>query len=98
MINEMKDLLPVGSIVLLKGGVKKTVIIGVLQVSEENPEEMYDYIGVPYPEGYLGEDNACLFQQENINDVIFRGYENPEREEMLKLFDIVLESAREQLK
>ena len=58
MINEMKDLLPVGSIVLLKGGVKKTVIIGVLQVSEENPEEMYDYIGVPYPEGYLGEDNA----------------------------------------
>lgn len=54
MINEMKDLLPVGSIVLLKGGVKKTVIIGVLQVSEENPEEMYDYIGVPYPEGYLG--------------------------------------------
>lgn len=37
MINEMKDLLPVGSIVLLKGGVKKTVIIGVLQVSEENP-------------------------------------------------------------
>lgn len=45
-----------------------------------------------------GEDNAYLFQQENINDVIFRGYENPEREEMLKLFDIVLESAREQLK
>lgn len=98
MMKDMRDLLPVGSIVLLKGGSKKTIIIGVLQVSEENPEEMYDYIGVPYPEGYIGEDHAYLFQHENINDIIFRGYENPEREELLQLFDVVLESAREQLK
>lgn len=94
----IKDLLPAGSVVLLKGGVKKTLIIGVLQIKEDTPGEVYDYIGVPYPEGYMGMDNVYLFQRENINDVIFRGYENPERDEFFELMDVVMQKAQEQLK
>ena len=52
----MKDLLPIGSVVLLKDATKKLVIIGVLQVNAEQ-NKMYDYLAVPYPEGYLGSDN-----------------------------------------
>lgn len=69
----MKDLLPIGSVVLLKDATKKLVIIGVLQVNAEQ-NKMYDYLAVPYPEGYLGSDNNYLFNQGDINDIIFRGY------------------------
>ena len=75
----MKDLLPIGSVVLLKDATKKLVIIGVLQVNAEQ-NKMYDYLAVPYPEGSLGSDNNYLFNQGDINDIIFRGYTNPERD------------------
>lgn len=66
----MKNLLPIGSVVLLKDATKKLVIIGILQV---NPSEnkIYDYLGVPYPEGYVGSDNNFLFNHSDINDIIF---------------------------
>lgn len=66
----MKNLLPIGSVVILKDATKKLVIIGILQV---NPSEnkIYDYLGVPYPEGYVGSDNNFLFNHSDINDIIF---------------------------
>ena len=55
----LKDLLPVGSVVRLKNAVRKAVIMGYMQ--QVNPKdspgqkpEVYDYMAVPYPEGYLG--------------------------------------------
>lgn len=84
----MKDLLPIGSVVLLKGATKKLVVIGILQVnSKEN--KIYDYLGVPYPEGYVGMDNNFLFNHTDINDVIFSGYENPERDIFIKAMDVL---------
>ena len=70
-MQQVGELLPVGSIVLLKGGTKKTMIMGVLQTDEEHPETVYDYMGIPYPEGYMGEESVYLFQHENINDIVF---------------------------
>ena len=84
----MKDLLPIGSVVLLKDATKKLVIIGVLQVNAEQ-NKMYDYLAVPYPEGYLGLDNIYLFNQGDINDIIFRGYTNPERDIFIKALNIL---------
>lgn len=83
----MKDLLPVGSVVLLKGGTKKLVIMGIKQASVEEPDDERDYVGVLYPEGYLGNDTFYLFNHEDINDIIFIGYSNPEREEFMALVD-----------
>lgn len=82
----MKDLLPVGSVVLLKDATKKLVIIGILQVNS-NENKIYDYLGVPYPEGYVGADNNFLFDNTDINDVIFKGYENPERDIFIKAME-----------
>lgn len=84
----MKDLLPVGSVVLLKDATKKLMIIGILQVKPEE-NKVYDYLGVPYPEGYVGSDNNFLFNHTDINDVIFTGYTNPERDIFLKALDIL---------
>lgn len=84
----MKDLLPIGSVVLLKDATKKLVIIGVLQVNAEQ-NKMYDYLAVPYPEGYLGSDNNYLFNHGDINDIIFRGYTNPERDIFIEALNIL---------
>lgn len=84
----MKDLLPVGSVVLLKDATKKLMIIGILQVNS-NENKLYDYLAVPYPEGYIGSENNFLFNHSDINDVIFCGYSNPEREIFLQAMEIV---------
>lgn len=80
----MKDLLPVGSVVLLRGASKRLMIIGILQI-KQSEGRMFDYLAVPYPEGYLGEDSNFLFNHEDINDVVFRGYENPDHENYINL-------------
>ena len=48
-----KELLPIGSVVLLRDAMKKLMIIGIKPVKADEPDKMYDYIGVLYPEGFL---------------------------------------------
>ena len=84
----MKELLPVGSVVLLKDATKQLVVIGVLQVSSET-NKLYDYLAVPYPEGYIGANNNFLFDHSDINDIIFRGYTNPERDMFLEVVELL---------
>lgn len=83
---EIKGLLPIGSVVLLKEGTKKLMIFGVKQMDSEIQEE-YDYIGVMYPEGNVGIEGQYLFNHESIDQVFFRGYEDQEREEFLEILD-----------
>ena len=73
----MKDLLPVGSVVLLKDATKKLVIMGILQV---NPLEnkVYDYLAVPYPEGYIDSETMFLFFHKDVETVDYIGYVNAE--------------------
>lgn len=82
-------LLPNGSIVLLEGGNKKLMIYGRKQllVNEEDIEKesddltMYDYLGVPYPEGYIDPEYSYVFNHSDIVEVIFKGFVNEEEEE-----------------
>lgn len=83
----MEAILPIGSVVFLQGAMKKLMIIGIKQKKAEEPEQEYDYIGVPYPEGFLRSDMTYLFNQEDINDVVFHGYENPEWQHLMELVE-----------
>lgn len=87
---EMRKYLPVGSVVLLKGATKKSVIIGIMQntVNKEGNVIEHDYVGVMYPEGLLTPETMFLFNHDAITDVIFRGYENPERDELIEKLEI----------
>lgn len=75
----MINLLPIGTIVLLKNGEKKLMIYGVKQTSTEDNKE-YDYIGVIYPEGFIGAEYQFLFNNEDIAEVFYEGYKDSERE------------------
>ena len=85
----MKELLPVGSVVLLKNATKKLMINGILQVNPANKDKVYDYLAVPYPEGYVGGEKNFLFNHEDINDIIFIGYTNPERDTFMKVMEVL---------
>lgn len=76
------DLLPIGTIVSLKGGTKDLMITGVKQTNADDNID-YDYIGVMYPEGFMGREYQFLFNHTDIADVVFMGYENKEREEFI---------------
>lgn len=80
MINNEGILLPLGSIVVLKEGYKKLMIIGRMQLQGKE-EKLWDYLGVLYPEGYLGERYTFLFNNEDIKEIFFEGYSNLEEEE-----------------
>ena len=84
-MNNFKELLPIGTVVVLKGGQKRLMIFGIKQDirKDDKPVEEYDYIGVPYPEGNIGTECQFLFNHEDVETVYFRGYEDIERQEFI---------------
>lgn len=75
----MKNYLPIGSIVLLKNGQKKIMIYGRRQRRITDNYE-YDYIACLYPEGNINEDYMYLFNHEDIDTVVYRGFSDAEEE------------------
>ena len=83
MENNVKELLPIGSVVILKEANKKAMIYGVKQINSATDIE-YDYIGVVYPEGNMGDGTQFFFNHDVIEEVFFRGYEDEEREAFIE--------------
>ncbi len=79
---DISKLLPIGSIVTLEGGDKKAMIFGVKQIAD-NEDAEYDYVGVLYPEGFLGGKYQFLFNHEDIKTIVFKGYEDEERKKFI---------------
>lgn len=74
MNNNYEKFLPIGSVVLLKGGTKKAMVTGFCSVASEDKTKIYDYTGCIYPEGYLDFDQVCLFDHDQIEKVYHLGY------------------------
>ena len=72
-----KELLPIGSVVLVKEANKRMMIIGLLQVSDG---QTFDYMAVLYPEGYLSDEQLYLFNHEDIEELNFVGYIDSEHQ------------------
>ena len=69
-----KEFLPIGSVVLLKGGTKRVMVTGFCSVDNNEKERMYDYTGCLYPEGIINSNEICLFDNEQIDQVFFKGF------------------------
>ena len=80
-MENIKELLPIGTVVILKDATKRLMISGVMQNDTEGNE--YDYMGVLYPEGNISQKAQFLFQHSDIEQVIFKGYEDDERTEFI---------------
>ena len=85
--------LPIGTVVLLKGGKKRAMITGFCSVAQEKPDKIYDYSGCVYPEGYLSSNQVCLFDHDQIERVFYVGYEDEEekifKEKLNRIVDTI---------
>lgn len=80
---KVQELFPIGSVVKLKEGIRPLMIFGIKQTNLETNEE-YDYIGVLYPEGNMGDKTQFLFNHEDIEEVISKGYTDETWEDFIK--------------
>lgn len=71
-----KNLLPIGSVVLLKGADKRVMICGRIQ-TREGDLNIYDYSACYYPEGIMSE-NMIFFNRNDIERVFFLGFQDTE--------------------
>ncbi len=61
-------LLPIGTIIKLKGGSKKLMIYG-RNIRHIESNENYDYLACLYPEGYIGDTYNVFFNACNISEI-----------------------------
>jgi len=79
-------MLPIGSIVYLKKGIAKTMILNrgsIVTVDEK--QQMFDYSGCVYPVGFMVE-NIYYFNESDIDKVVFEGYSDSEEERFQEIF------------
>ena len=84
--------LPIGTVVLLKGGKKRAMITGFCSVAQENQEKIYDYSGCVYPEGYLSSNQVCLFDHDQIEKIFFEGFVDDEEVQFKEKLNRIVEN------
>lgn len=72
-----KNLLPIGSVVLLKGGQKRIMITGRIQ-TRTGEDTIYDYSACYYPQGIVSSDSMFFFNRDAIDKVFFIGFQDGE--------------------
>ena len=71
--------LPLGTVLLLKGGKKRIMITGFCVTSEENTT--YDYCGCMYPEGTISSKETLVFNHDQIEKIYYMGLIDDEEKE-----------------
>lgn len=74
--------LPLGTVLLLKGGKKRIMITGFGITSQDNTS--YDYCGVMYPEGTISSTETLVFNHDQIEKIFYMGLIDDEEKEFKK--------------
>ena len=72
-----KDLLSIGSVVQIQGEEQRVMICGRV-VGKSGEDSIYDYIGCPYPQGITGTDEMRFFNRNEVVEVFFIGFQDPD--------------------
>ena len=87
-MNKSQKLLPLGSIVLLKEGMQKIMVVarGTVYVDELTGEDIFaDYMAVLYPAG-LNPETTIFFNHEDIDKILFTGSSDNDEERFLEIY------------
>ena len=79
----IKEYEPIGTIVKLYDNNNLVMISGYKFCNPNNGYNVEDYIGVLYPNGLSMVDKNILFSKNDIEKVIFKGYENKQETSLL---------------
>lgn len=97
MEDTSKKYLPLGTVVLLKGGNKKLMIIGFCAKSNSVKDKVWDYVGCMYPEGLISSNMTYMFNNENIEKVFYWGLTDEEEKSFKKNLDKAMDIVNNQL-
>ena len=90
------EILPLGSVVRLKGAKVKLIIVGFgASCSTDKEEKIYDYIACVYPLGYVSLDKMLFFNNKDIEEVIHKGYSDKEEKGFKKLLEDAMNMVKE---
>ena len=83
----MEKLLPIGSIVVLNNGKQKLMITGRGSLYNNGGTIGYfEYSACIYPFG-IANQQALFFNNENIKEVIFKGYTDEDEDEYCEIYE-----------
>ncbi len=93
----MDKFLPIGTVVLLKGGKKEVMITSYcifpnnteLKDGKEIPaqKKIYEYGGCIYPEGILDSNMVCAFNHNQIEKITYMGYQTEQQKELSRVLN-----------
>ncbi|WP_087194514.1 DUF4176 domain-containing protein [Gordonibacter sp. An230] len=86
-------LLPVGSVVAVAGASVPLAVIGRALRDEEGL--VWDYLGVPYPEGLVDAEHSLLFSRDRVERVFFEGLRSSRDDALVDAVEAYLEGARD---
>ena len=75
----LEQVLPIGTVVVLKGANKRIMIFGYQKSPNESLDKIYDYIGCSYPEGFIGAEYMFMFDHSDIEHIFALGLQNEEQ-------------------
>ncbi|NQM14569.1 DUF4176 domain-containing protein [Streptococcus suis] len=79
-------MLPIGSIVYLKEGSRKLMVLNRGALLEQSGEKLlFDYSGCIYPVG-LDAEQILYFNEENIDKVVYEGFKDDEETRYQELY------------
>ncbi len=90
----MKDFLPIGTVIMIKGGTKKVMIIGYCPVTPDNKQ--FDYSGCMWPEGSLSSDKTLMFNHDQIEFVYYKGLSDGEQQAFIMQLNSMLDKQNEE--
>ena len=82
--------LPIGTVVMLKGGKKRAMITGFCLIPEETKDKVFDYSGCLYPEGFISSKQTLLFNHEQIEKVYHLGLIDDEEKQFKQKLNEIL--------
>ena len=93
MEEENKRFLPIGTVVLLKGGKKELMITGYCVVPkgevfdkngkvEIKKNQAFDYGACMYPEGVIASEQLFAFNHDQIEKICYMGYKTDNQKEI----------------
>lgn len=89
--------LPIGTVVLLKEATKRLMITGYCSAKPDEPNKVYDYVAMLFPEGNLAGEDVALFNHDQIGTIVHMGLEDDEFKTLEKDIKKAMASDAEQV-
>lgn len=91
-------MLPIGTVLYLKEGTGKLMILNRGSMIElDGEKQIFDYAACNYPQG-LDIENTFYFNEENIDEVVFKGYSDDDEKRFQKLYKDWMEVNKDTIK